>query len=152
MSRNVRRLMEALPDAMRGATRRRRLPLAIVASLSFGFLLNGCQAQEESLDPIAIYTPERAGEGFGELLEGSLALEDGCVLLRESTAGISVVPVFPSGTEWAVDARHAVLTDGTVLRMDEVVRLGGGHVSSADPGMVVPAACPSDMELFVVVP
>lgn len=101
--------------------------------------------------PFAYHTQTQPG-GDGALLEGTLELQDGCLVVLPIHDGTQepVVPVVPVvATTW----------DGTTLTVNassaavgEEISLGGGFHARPPDGAVVPECCPpATTDRYVVV-
>lgn len=88
----------------------------------------------------------RAAGSAGALLQGTLAIQDGCLVVipsNEGAPGITepVVPVIPiSVTTW--DGTTLVVGDATATIGSEIA-LGGGFSEAPPDDAFVPQSCPS---------
>ena len=118
-------------------------------------LLAGCGrgaegGQSGSLDspdsPVARYDWD-GGAAMQALLEGTLEMRDGCLVVRPSwddvAADTYVLPAFPrTYTSW--DGARDVLTyNGEDYRMGDQIAAGGGWVTPTE-GTVIPPTCELD--------
>lgn len=91
------------------------------------------------------------GEGDGALLEGTLDLADGCVVVA-GPDGTVRVPVLPTDFRWDPDAQ-TLSAFGVSLTIGEAVSLGGGAAGNPRAlGGHVPETCaPSEDDGWFVV-
>ena len=70
-----------------------------------------------------------AQEGNAALIRGRLALEDGCLYLREQDGG-RVLPTFPwPGTRWNPESGTLTIFGRQRYRLGDIVEAGGGFLS-----------------------
>lgn len=95
--------------------------------------------------PLAVYP--RPDAGMDALLEGEVALVDGCVVVTGEE--FVALPVFPAGdASWT----EGVLTwHGEGYRTGDTIALGGGFSPASVEGAYIPAGC-EDLEAFAVSP
>jgi hypothetical protein len=90
----------------------------VVVATLVGTLVAGCQSPS-----VPIYV-DRGDESLAALVTGTLAIQDGCLVLN---AGETVyLVIWPPGTSWE-DASDTVLVDGRIARVGESVTLDGGE-------------------------
>lgn len=95
-----------------------------------------------------MYDSTRAPEtGMEELLEGSLLLDDSCLVVH-TDAGREVVPVFPDEVVWD-PADHSLTTAEEWILLGDRLVLAGAYADTTDTHWRVPTACQS-RELFPV--
>jgi hypothetical protein len=63
--------------------------------------------------------------GMLALIRGPIRLEDGCLRIGKGSPAV----IWPTGTEWDADARAVRLPEGTIARIGDRVRGGGGTLS-----------------------
>ncbi|MQW78186.1 hypothetical protein GHK92_20165 [Nocardioides sp. dk4132] len=71
--------------------------------------------------PVVAHRAEGDGSGDGALIEGSLAMSGGCLLVGDLPV------VWPYGTTWDAEAQAVRLSDGQVVASRGRVSGGGGY-------------------------
>ncbi len=100
-------------------------------------------ALEASDSPVARYDWAE-DSGMQALLEGTLEIRDGCLVVNPSwdDADTVVVPIFPrSYASWDAD-RNVLSYAGRDYALGDSIWAAGGHVSLPDDA-VVPPSCPT---------
>jgi hypothetical protein len=72
--------------------------------------------------------PAGGSGGNGALIEGSLTMSSGCLLVSEFPV------IWPYGTTWDAEARAVRLSDGQVVALGDRVSGGGGYPYLSDLG------------------
>ena len=116
--------------------------LAVVLSLA---TFTGCGgADVVEAGDVTVLVGERSGEGMTALLQGRLAIIDGCLGLESQDVDAVHVVVWPHGTE-VVDEDPLTISipnDGEYSVGDEL-EVGGGESPLDEPGGIdVEAECP----------
>jgi len=118
--------------------------LAVAASLAAALALAGCSSGHGDLDaadsPVARYD-WAGGDAMAEQLNGSLDLQDGCVLVNQNDdTRTRVVAVFPRKyTAWRAYS-NVLSYGGHNFAMGDLIMAGGGMGTSL-PEDGIPAAC-----------
>ena len=121
----------------------------LLCAVAIALLLTGCapdRADRESPDgPVALYD-WNDGAAVQALLEGTLEMRDGCLVVKpawDAPPDAFVVPAFPR--KYAVwDATREVLTFGGVdYEMGDAIAAGGGWGPPSDE-TDLPSACEPD--------
>ncbi|MCB2413976.1 hypothetical protein LGT39_14085 [Demequina sp. TTPB684] len=126
-----------------------------LATGAFVLLLTGCGSEGTDLEspdsPVAHYDWNPQDGGMDALLEGTLELRDGCLVVNPTwdDADTAVLAVFPrSFAAW--DNADSVLSyDGRDYEIGDFVWAGGGFVT-APTSAVIPASCESASEVFLI--
>ncbi|RKN69085.1 hypothetical protein D7252_16870 [Microbacterium sp. CGR2] len=122
----------------------------VVASLTL--VVASCSAAPDPQpepEPLAVYS--RTGYGMDALLEGTLRVVDGCVVVGSGESP-TTIPMFPSD-----DAAWDAETDELIWKGErygdgDPISLGGGSVGTEGiEGSYLPEACKGD-EIFLVSP
>lgn len=77
--------------------------------------------------PVVAHTAGGSG-GNGALIEGSLTMSGGCLLVSEFPV------IWPYGTTWDAEAQAVRLPDGQVVALGDRVNGGGGYPYLSDLG------------------
>lgn len=123
--------------------------LLLVATLS------ACGARTISAGDVQVLVGERSRSGSDALLNGRLAVSDGCLGVEMTDTGSYVVVVWPHGTDVEEEEPLTVdVPDAGSLEVGDEVSLGGGFVTVEDGGpaqvggVEVPEECAS-REVFL---
>jgi hypothetical protein len=94
-----------------------------------------------TVDGPVVAQPEGNGDGDDALIEGTVRLSSGCLLVGEFPV------IWPHGTRWDADTEAVQLSDGQVVALGVRVKGGGGysHMSDLRPEFAEPlAGCPTN--------
>lgn len=118
----------------------------LLSAAAFALLLAGCGNDPGSLEsadsPVARYDWSPRDGGMQALLEGTLELRDGCLVVNPSwdDADTVVVAAFPrTYISWNADS-EVLSYAGRDYGMGDSMWAGGGFVPPP-PGAVIPASC-----------
>jgi hypothetical protein len=110
------------------------LPLLALAACAPESPERDASSQDRASDPIlapnspVALTPY-AQEGDAALIRGTLALEDGCLYLRDADGG-RTLPTFPwPGTSWDEASQTLRIFGRQRFRVGDMVEAGGGFVT-----------------------
>ena len=78
--------------------------------------------------PVVAHPTEGNGSGFEALIEGTLTMSSGCLLVGE------FLVVWPYGTTWDAETEAVRLSDGQSVALGDRVSDGGGYSNLADLG------------------
>lgn len=121
----------------------------IVAAIALGGCSESTPPDADTESPAASYVRTSDwGEGDAALLEGTVALENGCFTVVDD-AGQVIVPIFPTDFRWNVESR-SLSGFGHTFSEGDSVSLGGGFTGSP-PSVAehVPSSCDGS-EFFIV--
>lgn len=130
-----------------GAGARTRAAVALVAAAA---LCSGCALQDRVTLPVPLptdvpfaYHLQTESGGDGALLEGTLELQDGCLVVLTSYEGLEdlppEVPVLPIAvTTWD---GTTLTVEGEATDVGDEIALGGGFSASPGSAGYVPDSC-----------
>lgn len=116
----------------------------IAIAVTLAAMLGACSSSDgttpnEAGQPIVATHPGKPGSGgFGALLEGTIAVTDGCVTMLDST-GAAITPVFPESQVEPAGPPDVIKFRGKTYRDGDRLVLTGGE----SPGYKLPKGCPS---------
>lgn len=122
----------------------------ILAASALVMLVAGCAQEPGDIDsadtPVAQYDWSE-GAAMQALLEGTLELRDGCLVVIQTASDASsdavVVPVFPRKYASWDSARDVLAFNGVDYGMGDSIAAGGGWVDPTED-MDIPGACEPD--------
>jgi hypothetical protein len=129
----------------------------LLATGAFAVLIAGCGHDlgglESSDSPVARYDWSSSDGGMDALLEGTLEMRDGCLVVNPSWDDVDtvVIPVFPrTYASWDADS-EVLAYAGRDYGIGDSIWTGGGFVPPP-PGAVIPASCAVEVgdDVFLV--